>query len=108
MPVDQNPNLYLTLTGWTGQPYLRRVRLLERYGPKPTPADAETLRLALMGYAGAPVTVDATGTTPLPEGWLYAAANHIPYAQITWIGLTPTDQAALAYVALTGPKTTSS
>ena len=100
--------MYPALTGWTGQPYLRRVILRDLYGPAPTLADAQALRLVLMGYAGAPVVVDATGTTPLPTGWLYAAANHIPYAQIQWIGLTPTDQGALAYVALTGPKTTSS
>ncbi len=108
MPTDQNPHLYLTETGWLGPPYLRRVMLREIYGSTPTLDDARQVRLILQAYVGAPVVVDATGTTPLPDGWLYAAANHIPYAQIQWIGLTQTDQAALAYVALTGPKTTSS
>ena len=108
MSADTNPNLHPALTGWTGQPYERHIRLLDVFGPAPSTEDATTLHLWLKAWVGAPVTVDARGCTPLPTGWLYTATNHIPYAQVQWRGLTQTDQAALAYVVLTGPKTTSS
>lgn len=104
MPTADNPALHPALTGWTGQPYQRRLAIVAIYGPTPTPADATALHLWIRAWAGGPVTIDATGATPLPTGWLATVCRGIPFSQIRWLGLAPADRAALAFIALTGPR----
>ena len=108
MSTATNPNLHPALTGWTGQPYARRFVLRDQFTAPLTDADATTLHLWLKAWQGAVAVVDATGMTPLPDGWLWQVAHGIPYSHVKWLGLTAPDRVALARVAFLGPRATSS
>ena len=95
-----NPNLDIGLV-WGGQPYSRRISLLEAYGPSPSPGDAVALRLWIQGWAGSIATVDATGVSPLPPGWLASAIQAVPFSHVRFVGLAQADREALLLAAQT-------